>query len=564
MWGLCCSYDETPWAHVPATTSQKWAFWVTNPSLQPFQAFAYWCANKDAINKLQISVLSSYGGVRVWRVDPYAPCPVINGQRQCLQSGSAGSVQLQNLDLEFNASNCDLEFNVVATGLDYINEDNIAVTVMRTTMANLNTQTLRPIDPANATYPILWLNPTTMEYREDRLWMPEAPSPALTAGALCPSQRRMPNLGSIAAEALVANLLFFKLPLNVLINLPVVLTSLDGTCPVMNRGHSLLQTCGADLLNLDDAWDAVFKLQFHFWNALAIGADGFGPGVPQTFVNGVAMAGENGGWAAMLPGMVNSLSAISKQDATNALATLQNTVMALPTPVQAAQLALKNPIAMMQFYYRAGSRMMMQVVLHGLRRRLEPGQCRQVESLGFEMILHPVHLGREIPDLLPVEPVQVVLPGRGIDHVTGFGHRQVERGQSLALGMRGLDQLVNRGFETVQGFLPLNLLPRSPLHGCLFLLALDAASFLIFQLGLLLSKHKTLLCVHPHCIPQSEVRALEVNAQHVSVPASPLWPVGPLVGLCQVLVVFPRDVHGKVLAKSSDARQRLEICHGFG
>lgn len=360
VWGLS-SYDETPWAHVPATTSQRWAFWVTNPSLQPFEAFAFWCANKNQINKLQISVLSSYGGIRIWRVDPYTPCPVVNGQMECLQSGSAGSVQLQNLDIEFNASNCNLEFNIMATGIDYINEDNIAVTVMRTTMANLNTQTLRPIDPAKATFPVIWLNPTTMEFREDKLWMPEAPTPALTAGALCPSMRRMPSLGSLTVEALVSGVLFLRLPLNVLVNLPVVLSSLGGTCPVMNRGHSLLQTCGADLLNLDDAWDAVFKCNFHFWNALAIVADGFGPGVPQTFVNGVAMAGENGGWAAMLPGMVDSLSAISKQDATQALTTLQGTVLALPLPAAAAQLAMKNPIAMMQFYYRVTTRIMMQV-----------------------------------------------------------------------------------------------------------------------------------------------------------------------------------------------------------
>ena len=131
---------------------------------------------------------------------------------------------------------------------------------------------------------------------------------------------------------------------------------------MVTRGHSLLKVCGAELLSLDDFFAAVFRCNTLFWQAFTIIADSFGPGAPQTFINGVAVAGENGGWAALLPGMAAQLTSVSKMSPTDAMHVLSNTVITLPAPVAAAQLATMNPIAYTHFAYRMGSRMLMQII----------------------------------------------------------------------------------------------------------------------------------------------------------------------------------------------------------
>ena len=298
-------YDASINAHVLGTVTDQFMYWVTNPTLEPFYAFSLYCKNVNTTNtnKAQTSVYSSYGGVRLWRIDPYVYCPVdpLTGKQTCPSQQSVSTKQVSSLDFngEFTVELCTRPFDVMATDLEYINRDNLALTVLRTAMTNVNTFTLTADDPSKAEWVTMWVNPATMEIREDHMWMPEASSPALTAGVLCPSQRRMPNLGSLAAEAFVSMWLLVRLPLNVVLGLPLRLSG--EACPVVTRGHSLLKVCGAELLSLDDFFAAVFRCNTLFWQAFTIIADSFGPGAPQTFINGVAVAGENGGWAALLP-----------------------------------------------------------------------------------------------------------------------------------------------------------------------------------------------------------------------------------------------------------------------
>ena len=74
----------------------------------------------------------------------------------------------------------------------------------------------------------------------------------------------------------------------------------------------------------------------HFFRGLAIVADGFGPGYPQTFINGMTMAAENGPNAPILPNIARHFSVIAAVDPSKALETIQNTICALPAPLYAA------------------------------------------------------------------------------------------------------------------------------------------------------------------------------------------------------------------------------------
>lgn len=358
-------YDHNANAHVLGTTSQRFLFWVTNPSLEPFYAFSAYCKNRNTTktNKLQISVISSYGGIRLWRMDPYIYCPEIDGVRECPEQQSVSTKTVSSLDFtDFDEALCDVPFNVMAVDLDYINEDNLALTVLRTTLANVDIYTLRPIDLSIAEYVVVWVNPNTLEQRNDTLWMPEAASPALAQGFLCPSQRRMPNLGSLVAEAANSIVFFVQLPINLLLSFPVILDLTGGKCPLLNRGHSVLKTCGSELLSLEDFFTSIYRCNTLFWMAFDIVADSFGPGTPQNFINAASTIAENSDAIAMLPGVASSLSFAGRVDPAAISSMLMKNVANMPIPIHAANLAMKNPISSVHFYYRLGSRMLMQIL----------------------------------------------------------------------------------------------------------------------------------------------------------------------------------------------------------
>ena len=363
------SWDATVAAKVPATVTENYAFYVTNPDLSPFTAFGYYCANAarglEYTNEFQISAISSYGGIRLWRMDPYLYCPLdaASGKRVCTETGTAGGVQIEPLHFtSFDVALCTQEFAVLAIGLDYINENNLALTVMRTTLSNVNPQTLAPYDPTQVTYPVLWVNPLTLAFREGAMWMPEAPSPALTNGQLCPSQRRTPNVGSIAANAAVSLTLLVQLPLNIVVGLPVAIPLLNGLCPAVTGGHYLLQTCGAELFSLDDFFSAVYQANSLFFQGIALIGNALGTGTAQTFVNGFALAAENGPYTPLTPNVVKQLQQLGQTNPFKGLDNLQGVVGTLPGPVQAARSAVIPPLAMAQFGYTLFSRVLVEVV----------------------------------------------------------------------------------------------------------------------------------------------------------------------------------------------------------
>ena len=139
------SFDTTPWSNVPAVTTDRYAFWISNPNMAMYDAWRYWC--ETGMGATALIPESSYTSIQIWRFDPYEFCPIgTDGIRTCPQDTSATFKNLPGFISTWDESMCRQIFYVVAPTIAYIDENNLAITVMETTFVNLNVKTLRPIN----------------------------------------------------------------------------------------------------------------------------------------------------------------------------------------------------------------------------------------------------------------------------------------------------------------------------------------------------------------------------------------------------------------------------------
>lgn len=94
-------------------------------------------------------------------------------------------------------------------------------------------------------------------------------------GQLCPAMRRLPNVGSLLAEVSVAGVEILRKIQDIIFLLPAIVQMWDRqeSCPLVTHGHSLLQRCGADLLSMDNFFDALNRANAHFWRSFSIIAE---------------------------------------------------------------------------------------------------------------------------------------------------------------------------------------------------------------------------------------------------------------------------------------------------
>jgi hypothetical protein len=144
------AFDATPWAHIPALSTERYAFWITNPSMAMFYAVNRYCNGWQGVTAYVVE--SSYSSIQVWRFDPYEFCPMVNGVRKCPADTTATYRTLPGFVVgDFDANRvCTQQFNVVAPSITYVNEYNVALTVLYTSFMNVDTDTLRPFDASKA------------------------------------------------------------------------------------------------------------------------------------------------------------------------------------------------------------------------------------------------------------------------------------------------------------------------------------------------------------------------------------------------------------------------------
>lgn len=300
----------------PAVSTQTSVFFAVNPSLAMFKGFARGCYSGGREWATQLSALSSYAPIKIWRIDPFAYCPsdasgnsetcgigrvhhaeIEDAFTRIVPPGETGNAEAYNV---FDIRKCGVPFSVAVAGMEYVNEENIAVTILRASFFDYSPDTglLRP-DAKNASYVVKFLSTSGMGL-QDTPWDRDASVAATSAeeGNLCPAMRRLPNVGSLLAEASVAAAEAVRKVLDIVLVLPAVVQTWERqeSCPLVTHGHSLLQRCGADLLSLDDFFDALNRANAHFWRSFAIVAErvrDMGVDRVANFIDGVAYYGES-------------------------------------------------------------------------------------------------------------------------------------------------------------------------------------------------------------------------------------------------------------------------------
>ena len=286
-----------PATHNPAVMTKWGVIYAANPSYMMYSEFFQWC-ELGYSERIQVQLDSSHGPTRLWRVnafqydDPAGPRATSTG----------GVVEVPDgFQREPDASQCGKMFNVRVTSMEYLNDMNIAVTVLRSTPRNFNptinnfeTGVMQGADgQATLVYQIYFLNPETMRLRLEDMWEEEVAAAA--QGILCPSQRRMPDFGSMTAEVLAAGLHAVRMFMELILTGPAVFSpgayaDIQTSNMDFNWGHSFLLNKGMGWLNFDQVFESLRRSHQHFWNSFTkIGALFDNAPYVSQFMNGLAM-----------------------------------------------------------------------------------------------------------------------------------------------------------------------------------------------------------------------------------------------------------------------------------
>ena len=272
--------------YVPAAASEWAVHWAVNPENAVYESRILRCQGV-AIDDL--TVPASYGTPRVWTLHSMQATAfdaAASGPRQ------ESSVSFMTLPNWFDASTafageqaqCHAMFGMRVTDLEYIDEQNVLVTVLTTSMQNYDLATHTGRDPALVRYTRYFLHPTRRDCVDAgdayeraifSCYRHESAGPFTSdfvarnnqlLGTFCPAMRRMPQLGSGAAEILVANVYTAKMALDALSVLPVAwidtVYDLSRTEPTF---HSVLY---GDFLVVDNIVDSLHRAAMHIAHTL--------------------------------------------------------------------------------------------------------------------------------------------------------------------------------------------------------------------------------------------------------------------------------------------------------
>jgi hypothetical protein len=296
------AYSRSPGLAAPAVATKWSVLYAVNPSPDVYRAFFDWCVRPAESTRTQFQITSAYGPIRIWRVDAFVEAGALAAQVARDDVGLA----IPAFDGDVSYDSCAQPRNLSVTSLMYIDEYNVAVTLLRASPRYYDVETKRPVPDAPAgggevSFDVYYLNPRTMRLRRHALWQEDTPVSTLAQGYLCPALRRVPPLGGLLAETLVVAASLVRFPVSVLTYLPALapanLRHLR-ECPRVTRGHAILRECGTSLLSLAYLWEALLRGNTFFWMSFADVAQLFS-GTPaadltRTLLNGVAATGVHG------------------------------------------------------------------------------------------------------------------------------------------------------------------------------------------------------------------------------------------------------------------------------
>ena len=291
------SVYSDPSTHNPAVMTKWGVIYAANPSYQMFSEQFRQCRKMQT--SLGIQVLSSFGPTRLWRVDAFAYDDPATDMRT-IKTG--GVVTIPDGYSPDDENICGRVFNVRVSSMEYLNDQNIAVQVLRASPEHFNPNTRNfdddikkgPDGKRLVSYRTYFLNPENMLLQQGDMWPEDSAPSELGQGLLCPSQRRMPDFGSMAAEIVAAGLHAVRMAFEVLLTGPAVFApgayDVVGMGVNVNYGHSFLLNRGLGWLNFDPMFDSLRRAHQHFYNSFTKFGNLFddAPYINQ-FMNGFAL-----------------------------------------------------------------------------------------------------------------------------------------------------------------------------------------------------------------------------------------------------------------------------------
>ena len=256
---------------IAATSSRNFVFYASSPNADVLSPYLEYCADRQdpaKVAKFGLLFSSSYSRLRVYRVSAYRRCAAY----------SCGSDLVRFVTFDgfsrILGRECDATFNVSVHALEYLNEDNIAVTLESSPVTAWNAATGVFTRAARTTY---WLNPATMRVRRT-VWQTDPASSGIPTQipALCPALQRIPRMGTFFAELGNAGLFLVRFVAYAITYTPGLVavwgSSGGARCPAPGSAlyHSVLANCGERVFSLDDFFDSLDDAAAVFWHSLSL------------------------------------------------------------------------------------------------------------------------------------------------------------------------------------------------------------------------------------------------------------------------------------------------------
>jgi hypothetical protein len=256
---------------IASTSSRNYVFYASSPNADVLGPYLEYCSNRDDPDKqIKFGILftSSYSVLRVYRVSAYRRCAAYSCGADLVRF-----VTFDGFSRAFSRECADV-FNVSVSALEYLNEDNIAVTLESSPVTAWDSATGAFSNASRKTY---WLNPATMRVR-DTVWQTDPASSGIPTQlpALCPALQRLPRVGTFAVEVLNAGVFLVRFVVYAVTYTPglvAVWSSAGGNrCPAPGSAlyHSVLANCGERVYALDDFFDSLDDAGAVFWHGLSL------------------------------------------------------------------------------------------------------------------------------------------------------------------------------------------------------------------------------------------------------------------------------------------------------
>lgn len=319
-----------------AVAVSEWGVhWADTPDNSVFAADIQWCSVGTA--GTTVVVPTSYGLPRIWTVR--ATRMAMQGLRNVLPQTQTGNDDALTAywtvpDWLGGTIDCDQVVNLKIVDLEYLNAENILVTVLRAAVRDYDVSTGRVKEGKPYTYSFYFMHPnqhrclpTVQDATSSPVftcWRTQAegmfPSrnlPKLTTasvGLLCPALQRMPQLGALGAHVLLAQTEAFRRVLDLALVVPVALAYKADVYALRTNEitfHPVLDNSGTSLFDFDSMLNHLDMAAFHLTNSM-VRIFAFFEGMPgynrlQPIVVGTAKIFQFAGDSLLLQGPLLSL-----------------------------------------------------------------------------------------------------------------------------------------------------------------------------------------------------------------------------------------------------------------